>query len=39
MIFNPAPDEKLALGDHVIAVGSTADLQKLEVIAGRRAHF
>jgi voltage-gated potassium channel len=39
MIFNPAPEEKLTPGDHVIAVGSTADLQKLEVIAGRRAHF
>jgi voltage-gated potassium channel len=34
MTFSPAPDEVLCAGDHLIAIGSAGDLQKLESIAG-----
>jgi voltage-gated potassium channel len=34
MTFSPAPDEILCAGDHLIAIGSAGDLQKLEAIAG-----
>ena len=34
MTFSPAPDEVLCAGDHLIAIGSAGDLEKLETIAG-----
>ncbi len=34
MTFSPAPEEVLCAGDHLIAIGSAGDLEKLEVLAG-----
>jgi voltage-gated potassium channel len=39
MSFNPQPEETLQVGDHLIAIGSTTDLQKLEALAGSKAHY
>lgn len=33
MAFSPAPDEVLCAGDHLIAIGSAGDLEKLEALA------
>jgi voltage-gated potassium channel len=35
MTFSPAADEVLCAGDHLIAIGSARDLEKLEVLAGK----
>ena len=34
MTFSPAPEEILCAGDHLIAIGSAGDLEKLETLAG-----
>ena len=34
MTFSPAPEEVLCAGDHLIAIGSAGDLEKLESLAG-----
>jgi voltage-gated potassium channel len=34
MTFSPAPEEVLCAGDHLIAIGSAGDLEKLETLAG-----
>jgi len=34
MTFSPLPHEVLCAGDHLIAIGSAGDLQKLETLAG-----
>jgi voltage-gated potassium channel len=39
MSFNPPPEETLKVGDHLIAIGSTTDLQKLEALAGSKAYY